>query len=189
LDFRQAVIVSNVGGKLPQFPFSVTADASYPEHIMPTRDDLKALIDQMPPEKLDLVRMNLESLLHPPAPNAKVEKAIKRSEEFTKQLPERLKQLQAGCKPETIRGFSGGGAFGNGPGFRGGQGHVAYSWWEDITHVTHRFVLHAGRELDIVERLQLTEDETKLIHELELYAEGRVVKRKEEFPVTTAHSS
>ena len=59
---------------------------------------------------------------------------------------------------------------------RGGQGEVAYSWWEDITYVTHRFVLHAGREMDIVERLQLAEDDTKLIHELEIYAEGRVVK-------------
>jgi hypothetical protein len=26
---------------------------------------------------------------------------------------------------------------------RGGQGEVAYSWWEDITYVIHRFVLHA----------------------------------------------
>jgi hypothetical protein len=75
---------------------------------------------------------------------------------------------------------------------RGGQGEVAHSWWEDITYVTHRFVLHAGREMDIVKRLQLAEDDTKLIHELEIYAEGRVVKRKEEFPViptVTDHSS
>jgi hypothetical protein len=159
---------------------------------MPTRNDLKTLIDEMPPEKLDVVRMNLENILHPPAPNAKVERIIRRSEEFQKQLPERLKQLQAGCKPETIRGFSGGGGFGAGPGLRGGQGQVAYSWWEDITYVTHRFVLHGGREMDIVERLQLAEDDTKLIHELEIYAEGRVVKRKEEFPViptVTDHSS
>jgi hypothetical protein len=159
---------------------------------MPTRDDLKALIDEMPPEMLDSVRMNLESILRPPEPNPKVERAIKRSEELTRQLPERLKKVQAGCKPETIRGFSGGGAFGTGPGLRGGQGQVASSWWEDITYVTHPFVLHAGREMDIVERLQLAEDGTKLIHELDIYAEGRVVKRKEEFPVTptvTDHSS
>jgi hypothetical protein len=42
-------------------------------------------------------------------------------------------------------------------------------------------MIHAGREMDIVE--QLTEDETKLIFEQEIYAEGRIVKRKEEFPV------
>jgi hypothetical protein len=150
---------------------------------MSKRDELKALIDEAPPEKLDLVRMNLENLLHPSAPNEKVERAIQRSEELTSQLPERLKHLQAGCTPETIRGFSGGGAFGDGPSLRGGQGKVAYSWWEGTTHVTHRFILHAGREMDIIERLQLTEDDTKLIHALEIYAEGRVVKRKEEFAV------
>jgi hypothetical protein len=46
--------------------------------------------------------------------------------------------------------------------------------------------------MDIVDLLQLAEDDTKLIHKLEIYAEGRVVKRKEEFPVTptmTDHSS
>jgi hypothetical protein len=148
--------------------------------------------NEWPSEKLDLVRRTLENVLSPPEPNAKVERAIKRSEEFASQLPERLKELQAGCKPETIRGFSGGGAFGAGPGLRGGQGQVAYSWWEDITYVTHRFVLHAGREMDIVERLQLAENDTKLIHQLEIYAEGRVVKRREEFPVSptvTDHSS
>ena len=66
---------------------------------------------------------------------------------------------------------------------RGGQGQHAYSWWEDITWVTHRLMLHAGREVDIVDRLQLTEDETKLICEQEIYVEGCVVKSKEEFPV------
>ena len=81
----------------------------YAGRIMPTRDALKTLIDEMPPEKLDLVRMNLESILHPPAPDLRIERMIRRSEEFREQLPGRLEKLQAGCKPETIRGFSGGG--------------------------------------------------------------------------------
>jgi hypothetical protein len=155
---------------------------------MPTRDELKALIDQLPDEKLEMVRINLESIQHPPIPNPKVEQIMRRSEEFQKQLPERLKQLQAGCRPETIRGFGMAGGFGSGPGMRGGQGQHAYSWWEDITYVTHRMMLHAGRELDIVERLQFTEDETKLIYEQEIYAEGRTIKRKEEFPIAKAEA-
>jgi hypothetical protein len=65
---------------------------------------------------------------------------------------------------------------------------MAYSWWEDITYVTHRMMLHAGRELDIVERLHLTDDETKLIYEQEVYAGRRVVKRKEEFSVAEAEA-
>jgi hypothetical protein len=149
---------------------------------MPTRDELKAFIDQMPPEKLDLVHTNLESILNPPVPDPQIERIIRRSEEFQRELSERLPQLQAGCKPETIRGFNGGGGFGCGPGLRN-QGGYSYSWFEGITHVTHRLMIHAGREMDIVERLQLTEDETKLIFEQEIYAEGRIVKRKEEFPV------
>ena len=71
---------------------------------MASRDELKTLIDQMPEEKLDLVRMNLESILRPPAPNPLVEKIMRRSEEFQKQLPDRLKQLQAGNPPDSIRG-------------------------------------------------------------------------------------
>ncbi len=43
--------------------------------------------------------------------------------------------------------------------------------------------------MDIVERLQLTEDATMLIFEQEIYAEGRIAKRREEFPVNPAGDS
>jgi hypothetical protein len=36
---------------------------------MATREELKTLSDQLPEEKLGLARLNLESTLHPPAPN------------------------------------------------------------------------------------------------------------------------
>jgi hypothetical protein len=150
---------------------------------MASRDELKTLIDQMPEEKLDLVRMNLESILHPPAPNPLVEKIMRRSEEFQKQLPERLKQLQAGNPPDSIRGFHGGGGFGSGPPPMKGNGDCSYSWQEGRVVVRHRFVLHENHEMDFVERLQLTEDEKTVVYEQEIYAEGRSVKRREEFPV------
>ena len=44
---------------------------------MATRDELKPLIDQMPDEKLDLVGVNLESILQPPAPNPVIEKMLR----------------------------------------------------------------------------------------------------------------
>lgn len=150
---------------------------------MASRDELKTLIDQMPEEKLDWVRMNLESILHPPDPNPMVEKVMRRSREFATQLPERLKQLQAGNTPARPGGFSGGGGFGWGPAPHKGNGEHAYSWQEGRAHVQHRFLLHEDHEMDFVERLQLTEDEKTLVYEQEIDAEGRSIRRKEEFPV------
>ena len=150
---------------------------------MVPREELKTLIDQMPEEKLDLVRMNLESILHPPVPNPKVEKMERRSEEFRGHLIERLKRLQAGNDPGTIRGFGGGGGFGSGPAPKRGNGEHGYSWQDGRARIKQRLVLHEDHEVDLVERLQLTEDEKTLVYEQEIYAEGRSVKRREEFPV------
>jgi hypothetical protein len=147
-----------------------------------TRDQLKALIEQMPEDKLDLVRMNLESILHPLQPNPWIERIMRRSEEFRRELPERLKRVQAGCKPEMIRGFSMGGGFGSMPGGRFDGEHM-YSWQEDRTRVTHRMALYNSYEIDIVDRLQLTEDEKMLIYDQEIYVGDRAVKRREEFPL------
>jgi hypothetical protein len=150
---------------------------------MSTREDLKALIDQLPEEKLDLAALSLESILRPPAPNPRIEQFRQRSEEFQKQLPERLKQLQAGSDPSVIRGFGMvGGTESLGSERRGAYGQYAYSWQEDRAHVTHRLILHAGHEIDFVERLEITVNGRFLRYEQELYSGGRVVKRKEEFP-------
>jgi hypothetical protein len=46
--------------------------------------------------------------------------------------------------------------------------------------------LHAGHDIDIVERLEVTVDERFLLYEQELYSGGRVVKRKEEFPAAAS---
>jgi hypothetical protein len=105
-------------------PFWEAKGEEYSVRIMPTRDELKAIIDRMPPEKLDLVHMNLESILHPPVLHPQVEQIMRRSEELQRELAERLPQLQAGCKPETIRGFDGGGGIGCGPGLRNQGGYI-----------------------------------------------------------------
>jgi hypothetical protein len=150
---------------------------------MATRAELKALIDQLPEAKLDLVGSSLESILHPPAHNPRIEQFRQRSEEFQKQLPERLKQLQAGGDPSVARGFGMvGGTGGLGSGRRQAHGQYSYSWQEERARVTHRLILHAGHDIDIVERLEITVDERFLLYEQELNSGGRVVKRKEEFP-------
>jgi hypothetical protein len=114
---------------------------------MASRDEVKALIDQLP-DNLNPARMNLESALHPPVPSPKVEQIMRRSEEFQKQLNS--------CKPDADPRRYAGFMLGRvrlrvGDARRPGE--HAYSWWENITYVTHRMMLHAGRELDIVERL------------------------------------
>ncbi|HXE08845.1 MAG TPA: hypothetical protein VN612_13175 [Acidobacteriaceae bacterium] len=144
---------------------------------MTTRDELKSIIDQMPTEKFDLVRMNLESILHPPPPNPAFENVHRRSEELRKRMVERLKQLQAGNSCATISNFYGGGGGG------GAVAEFAYGWVEDRARMRHRFVLHENHELDFVERLEVTEDGKALVFEQEIYAEGGSVKRKEEFPI------
>ena len=150
---------------------------------MATREELKTLIDQLPEAKLDLVGSNLESILHPLAPNPRIEQFRQRSEEFQKQLPERLKQLQAGGDPGVVRGLGMVGGSGSlGSGGRQAYGQYSYSWQEERAHVTHRLILHAGHDIDIVERLEITVDERFLLYEQELYSGGRVVERKEEFP-------
>jgi hypothetical protein len=75
-----------------------------------------------------------------------------------------------------------GGTGGLGSGRRQAYGQYSYSWQEEPAHVTHRLILHAGHDIDIVERLEITVDERFLLYEQELYSGGRVVKRKEEFP-------
>jgi hypothetical protein len=98
---------------------------------MATREELKALIDQLPDAKLDLVGLSLENILHPPAPDPRSQQFRQRSEEFQKQLPERLKQLQAGSDPGVVRGFGMvGGAGGFGSGRRQAYGIYSYSWQE-----------------------------------------------------------
>jgi hypothetical protein len=150
---------------------------------MATREELKALIDQLPEEKLDLAGLSLKSILHPPVPNPRVERFKQRSEDFQKQLPERLKQLQAGGDPSVVRGFGMvGGTVGLGSERRQAHGQYSYSWQEERAHVTHRLILHAGQEIDIVERLEIAANERFLLYEQELYSGGRVVKRREEFP-------
>jgi hypothetical protein len=75
-----------------------------------------------------------------------------------------------------------GGTWGSGSKRLQAYGQYSYSWQEERAHVTHRLILHAGHEIDIVERLEITADERFLLYEQELYSGGRVVKRKEEFP-------
>ena len=154
---------------------------------MATREELKALIDQIPDGQLDSVNANLNYILHPPAPNPRVEQFKQRSEEFRKQLPERLKQLQAGNNPNGISGFIGGGGAGAiGIERQAAYGRYSHSWQEDTTHVTHWMILHAGHEMDIIERLKISDDGKFLCYQQELHSCGHEIKRQEKFPLTDA---
>jgi hypothetical protein len=151
-----------------------------------TREDLKTLIDQAREDKLDLIRSSLEGILHPRSRDPRIEQFMQRSEEFQRQLPERLEKLQAGNDPGTVRGWEMAGGVG---GYLGSlaYGSHEYTWQEGRVHVAHKLLIHAGHEMDVVDRLQVTEDDKYLIYEQEIYSGGRIVKRKEEF--ATSRSS
>ena len=146
---------------------------------MPTREELKSLIDHMPEAKLELVQVTLESILNPPRLDPQIEKLQEKmqrhSEEFREQLPERLKQLQAGNSPEIPRGFG----FGTGTDF-------CYSWQENQVLVMHKSQLYGEHLIDIVDRLEMSDDQSTLIYDQEIYAGGRSVKRREEFRMAEA---
>ena len=78
----------------------------------------------------------------------------------------------------------GGGTGGFGRERRQAYGQYAYSWQEGRAHVSHRLILHAVQEIDILERLQLSENGEFLLFQQDLYSGSRVVRRKEEFPIT-----
>lgn len=149
---------------------------------MISRDELKILIDRLPEEKIGLVRNYLEYILDPPVLPT-LEMMVRRADDLESELPERLKQLRAGNSPESICGLGGGISFGSGPARLKRNVEYSMSWEEGRARIKHTLLLHEDHEVDFVDRLQLSDDETTLIYEQEIYFGGRSVNRREEFQV------
>lgn len=154
--------------------------AGYPFSIMATRDELKALIDQLPESRLETVRNILEHNVHPPPPRPEIEQMQRRSQEYKQRIEQRFRETR---KPGTI-GMIGGGSMGMHQGTPFGR--QGFSYWDEKALVHQTLQSFNGQELEIMERLSISPDRTKLSCVLELSSGGRTVNYTEEFPITNA---
>ena len=61
---------------------------------MATREELKALIDQLPESRVESVRKLLEHNVNPPRPDPEMERMHRRSQEYRRLVEERFRQIQ-----------------------------------------------------------------------------------------------
>jgi hypothetical protein len=144
-----------------------------------TRDELKALIDQLPESRFEIVRKTLEHQIHPPQPRPEIDQMQRRSEEYRKRVEQRFRETG---KPGTIGGMAGSGSAGMHKGTAFGQ--QGFSYWDEKALVNQTLQSFDGQELEIMERLSVSPDRTKLSCVLELSSGGRTVNFTEAFPIT-----
>ena len=146
---------------------------------MVTRDELKALIDQLPEPRLEIVRNMLEHHVHPPQPQPEIEQMQRRSQEYKERVEQRFRETR---KPGTVGGMAGGGSMGMDQGTPFGR--QGFSYWDEKALVHQTLQSFDGQELEVMERLSLSPDRTTLSCVLELSSGGRTVNFTEEFPIT-----
>ena len=73
---------------------------------MATREELKALIDQLPESRVESVRRLLEHNVNPRRPDPEMERMHRRSQEYRRLVEERFRQTQ---KPGTLGAMNVGG--------------------------------------------------------------------------------
>jgi hypothetical protein len=152
----------------------------YSLSIVATRDELKALIDQLPEARFEIVRNMLEHHIHPPQPRPEVEQMQRRSWEYKERVEQRFRETG---KPGTIRGMAGDGHMGMHQGAPFGR--QGFSYWDQTALVHQTLQSFDGHELEMMERLSLSPDRTKLSFVLELSSGGHTVNLTEEFPTKT----
>ena len=146
---------------------------------MATREELKALIDQLPEPRLEAVRKMLEHNIHPPPLRPEIEQMQRRSLEYKDRVEQRFRETR---KAGTIGGMSGGGSTGIHEGTPFGR--HGFSYWDEKALVNQTLQLFDGQELEIMERLSMSPDRTKLSCVLELSSGGHKVNYAAEFPIT-----
>jgi len=154
-------------------------DLFYPFLTMPTREELKALIDQMPESRLDAVRSMLEHHLHPPTPLPGTEQIRDRSHRYKQQV---MKKFEETRRPGTLGGLGGTSSLGNHAGVPFGR--QCFQYWEDKALVFQTLQSFDGQEVEIMERLAFSPDRTTLVLNLELSSGGHTVQHEDGFPIS-----
>jgi hypothetical protein len=148
---------------------------------MPTREELKALIDQMPEDQLASVEAMLLHRLNPPKPMPEFEAMMSRSQEYRQQV---MRRFQETGRSGTRGGIgSGGGSFGGHEGRSSGRWGTHY--WDDKALVEQSTQHFSGHEIEVMERLSISEGRS-LCCAIELSSGGKTVRFSEEFPLRTA---
>lgn len=107
----------------------------------------------------------------------------RRSQEYKERVEHRFHETR---KPGTIGVIGGGGSMGMHQGTPfGWQG---FSYWDEKALVHQTLQSFDGQELEIMERLSISPDRTKLSCVLELSSGDRTVNYTEEFPITNAEA-
>ena len=144
---------------------------------MATRDELKALIDQLPENRLEPVHGMLEFHLNPPAPNPEIERMHRRTIEYRKLVEQRFRET---LRPGTCAGLGGGGSSGMHEGTPFSR--HSFSYWDDKALVQQTLQSFDGQEIEIMERFSMAADRSTLSCTFEVSSGGRTVRHEEEFP-------
>jgi hypothetical protein len=148
-----------------------------------TRDELKALIDQLPDDRLESVRRLLDHNVNPRPPRPDVERIMRRGQEYRGLVMQRFRETR---KSGTISLASGGGISGVHEGIP--YGRHGFDYWDDKSLVHQTLQNFDVQEIEIMERMSLSEDRTELCYTIELASGGRTIRHEERFPVTGAQS-
>ena len=145
---------------------------------MATRDELKALIDQLPESQLQMVQTMLNHQINPPPPNLDIERMQERSRNYRTMVEQRFHETG---KPGTIRSMGG-------SGFSGMHestsfGRHGFHYWDDKALVHQSLQSFDGEEIEVMERLSFSLDRATLICALELSSGGKTVRHEDAFPV------
>jgi hypothetical protein len=153
---------------------------------MPSRDELHALLDQVPEPRLEAVRMMLEHNIraHPPRQSPPgIERMRQRSQDYKSRVEQLFRETR---KPGTLGTMGGGGFTSMHEDVPFGQ--YGFRYWDDKALINQTLHSFDGQELEIMERLSISPDRRQLFCVLELSSGGRTVRHKEEFPVSEAEA-
>jgi hypothetical protein len=146
---------------------------------MPTRDELKAMVDVLPQSSLERVHTMMKYQIEPPPPpSAEVARMRQRGQEYRKAVEQSFRENR---RPGTIAGMAGGGSWGTREGTPFGRS--SFHYWDGKALVQQTLQSFDSYEVELMERFSMSEDGTKLVCSVELSSGGRTVRHDEEFPV------
>jgi hypothetical protein len=144
---------------------------------MPTRDEVKAIVDQLPEALLVHAGVMLEALLNPRPRRPEIERMQQRARNYRSLVEQRFRETR---KPGTIASMGGGGSAGMHEGIPFGR--QGFHYWDEKALVRQTLESFDGHEIEVMERLSLSADRSVLVCALEISSGGRTVNYHDEFP-------